>query len=158
MFDIKYMKKALVLAKKAAKTGEVPVGAVIVHNGIIISQGYNKREIKQNALMHAEIIAIDKACKKLGSWRLCECELYVTLEPCPMCTGAIINSRIERIYFGAFDPKAGALGSVCNLSEMAFNHHFSVEGGIMANECGLVLSEFFRNIRERRNVISEKNE
>ena len=116
-FDIKFMKAALSEAKKAFKIDETPVGAVIVRNGEIIARGYNKRETKKNALMHAEITTIDKACKKLGGWRLLGCDIYVTLEPCPMCMGAIIQSRIENVYFGAYDKKAGALGSVCDLSK-----------------------------------------
>ena len=113
--DEKFMKEALKQAKKAASIGETPIGAVIVRDGEIIARGYNKRETKKNALLHAEIIAINKACKKLGGWRLPRCEMYVTLEPCPMCAGAIINSRIENLYFGAYDKKSGCAGSVINL-------------------------------------------
>lgn len=147
----KFMREALKQAKKAAALDETPVGAVIVHNGKIIARGYNKREMKKNSLMHAEIIAINKACKKLDAWRLCECEMYVTLEPCPMCSGAIINSRIEKLYFGAYDNKAGCAGSVMNLFEKGtFNHDVTVEGGIMSEECGEILSSFFKDLRKRK--------
>lgn len=147
----KFMKEAVKQAKKAAQAGEVPIGAVIVRNGEIISRGYNKREIKKNALLHAEIIAIDHACKKLGGWRLPGCELYVTLEPCPMCSGAIINSRIEKLYFGAYDKKAGCAGSAADLFEKGlFNHDVEVTGGVMENECAELLSEFFRELRQKK--------
>ena len=115
--DEKFMYEALLQARRAAKLGEMPVGAVIVRDGEIIARGYNKRETKGNALLHAEIIAIDRACKKLGGWRLPGCEMYVTLEPCPMCAGAIISARIDNLYFGAFDKKSGSAGSVTNLFE-----------------------------------------
>ena len=146
--DIKFMKSALSEAEKAFKIGETPVGAVIVQNGRIIARGYNKRETKKNALMHAEITAIDKACKKLGGWRLLDCDIYVTLEPCPMCMGAIIQSRIKNVYFGAYDKKAGALGSVCDLSK-ALPHKVGFSGGIMENECSQILSRFFKNLRKK---------
>jgi len=147
----KFMAAAIEQAKKAALIDETPVGAVIVLDDKIIARGYNKRETKKNALMHAEIIAIDKACKKIGAWRLSECEMYVTLEPCPMCSGAIINSRIKKLYFGAYDKKAGCCGSVANLFEEGmFNHDVEVEGGIRCEECGSILSEFFKDLRERK--------
>ena len=147
----KFMAEAIKQAKKAALIDETPVGAVIVLDDKIIARGYNKRETKKNALMHAEIIAIDKACKKIGAWRLSECEMYVTLEPCPMCSGAIINSRIKKLYFGAYDKKAGCCGSVANLFEEGmFNHDVEVEGGIRCEECGSILSEFFKDLRERK--------
>lgn len=147
----KFMSEAIKQAKKAALIDETPVGAVVVLEGKIIARGYNKRETKKNALMHAEIIAIDKACKKIGAWRLSECEMYVTLEPCPMCSGAIINSRIKKLYFGAYDKKAGCCGSVTNLFEEGmFNHNVEVEGGIRCEECGRILSEFFRDLRARK--------
>ena len=147
----KFMKAAIKRAKKAASVDEAPVGAVIVCEGKIIASGYNKREIKKNALMHAEIIAIDRACKKIGVWRLSECEMYVTLEPCPMCSGAIINSRIKKLYFGAYDKKAGCCGSVINLFEAGmFNHDVEVQGGIMQEECSKILSEFFKELRVKK--------
>lgn len=144
---IKYMKAALECAKDAAKTGEVPVGAVIVKDGEIIASGANRRECDQSPTAHAEIIAINSAAKTLNSWRLDGCELYVTLEPCPMCMGAVINSRISKVVFGAFDLKAGACGSVVNLNKCDFNHHPEVIGGIMEDECGEILSSFFKKIR-----------
>lgn len=138
---------ALSLARKAAKRGEVPVGAVIVRDGKVISKGYNRREKKKNALCHAEIEAIDKACRKLRGWRLCGCELYVTLEPCPMCAGAIINARIDRVIIGAVDPKNGALCSVTRLFELPFTHRPELVTGVLEKECGAVLSDFFRALR-----------
>lgn len=144
-----FMKKALFQAKKSAQKGEVPVGAVIVLDGKIIARGRNKREITKNALSHAEIEAINKACKKLKGWRLFECDMYVTLEPCPMCVGAIINSRIKNLYIGAMDKKGGAVCSVINLFEYPFNHKPKVEIGILKEECGNILSEFFKELREK---------
>lgn len=144
---IKYMKEALRLAQCAAQNGEVPVGAVIVKDGEIIATGANRRESDKSPTAHAEILAIQEASKALGSWRLDGCALYVTLEPCPMCMGAIINSRIEKVVFGAFDLKAGACGSVVNLNKYAFNHHPEVIGGIMEDECGEILTDFFKKIR-----------
>lgn len=147
----KFMKEAIKQAKKAAAIGETPVGAVIVRDGVIISRGYNRRETKKNALLHAEMIAIDRACRKLGGWRLPGCELYVTLEPCPMCSGAVINSRIERVYFGAYDKKAGCCGSAADLFQKGmFNHLPEVQGGILETECAALLTEFFRELREKR--------
>ena len=147
----KFMNEAIKQAKKAASIGETPVGAVIVRESKIIARGYNKREIKNNALMHAEIIAINKACKKIGAWRLLDCEMYVTLEPCPMCSGAIINSRIEKLYFGAYDKKAGCAGSVTNLFKAGmFNHDVEVKGGILGETCGGLLSDFFRELRKKK--------
>lgn len=145
----KFMREAIKQAKKAASIGETPVGAVIVQDGKIIARGYNKRETKKNALMHAEIITIDKACKKLGGWRLPRCDMYITLEPCPMCSGAIINSRIDNVYFGAYDKKSGCAGSTVNLFENGmFNHSVNIVGGIMENECAQILSSFFRELRK----------
>ena len=145
------MIEAIRQAKKAALIGETPVGAVIVQNDKIISRGYNKRETKKNALLHAEISAIDKACKKLGGWRLPHCDMYVTLEPCPMCAGAIINSRIENLYFGAFDKKSGCAVSVTNLFEEGmFNHNVNVTGGILEEECAGILTAFFRELRRKK--------
>ena len=145
-----YMKKALSYAKRAGNVGETPVGAIIVRNGEIISFGYNKREKKKNALCHAEIMAINRACKKLGGWRLWECDMYVTLEPCPMCAGAIINSRIKKVYFGAYDKKAGCFGSVADFNELNFNHKPEVEGGVLEEKCAKLLSDFFKSLREKK--------
>lgn len=147
---IKFMKMALGRAKTAAKHGETPVGAVIVKDGKVISGGRNRREYGKNSLYHAEILAINAACKKLGGWRLCECDLYVTLEPCPMCAGAIINARIKNVYFGAHDKKAGSFGSIVNLAELEYNHKPNVAGGILEEECAGVLSEFFKELRANK--------
>ncbi len=147
MEDQEYMQAALALAREAAAEGEVPVGCVIVCNGEIVGRGRNRREQVKNALSHAELEAIDQACRTLGGWRLWECTLYVTLEPCPMCAGAIINARIPRVVYGAGDHKAGSCGSVCNLFSMAYNHHPQVESGLMEEECGAVLKDFFKNLR-----------
>lgn len=146
----KYMSAALVLAKEAYNDGEVPVGAVIVRDGEIIATGRNRREKGKNALYHAETEAIDNACKTLGGWRLPRCDLFVTLEPCPMCAGAIINSRIEHVYFGASDKKAGSVGSLINLFEIDYNHKPYFEGGIKEAECAEILSHFFRQLRLRK--------
>lgn len=144
------MREALKQAKKAASIGEMPVGAVIVQNGKIISRGYNKRETKKNALLHAEITAIDKACRRLGGWRLPNCEMYVTLEPCPMCAGAILNARIEKVYYGAKDLKSGCTGSRINLLDMNLcNCSINVQGGVMADECSGIIKDFFRELRKR---------
>lgn len=144
------MKEALVMAEKAAEEGEVPVGAVIVRNGEIIARGRNRREKDKNALCHAEIEAINEACNKLGGWRLPGCELYVTLEPCPMCAGAVINSRIEKVYFGAYDKKAGSVRSIVNLFDMPYNHKPDAKGGILENECAEILSRFFKELRKTK--------
>ena len=146
----KYMSAALALAKEAYDDGEVPVGAVIVRDGEIIATGRNRREKGKNALYHAETEAIDNACKILGGWRLPRCDLFVTLEPCPMCAGAIINSRIEHVYFGASDKKAGSVGSLINLFEIDYNHKPYFEGGIKEAECAEILSDFFRQLRLRK--------
>ena len=147
MDDLKFMDEALALAKEAALEGEVPVGCVIVRNGIVVGRGRNRRETGKSALAHAEIEAIGDACRNLGGWRLWECTLYVTLEPCPMCAGAIVNARIPRVVYGASDKKCGACGSVCNLFSMAFNHHPTVEAGIRQEEASALLQEFFQNLR-----------
>ena len=147
MDDSTYMQEALELARESSREGEVPVGCVIVCNGRIVGRGRNRREQVKNALSHAEISAIDEACRNLGGWRLWECTLYVTLEPCPMCAGAIVNARIPRVVYGASDKKCGATGSVCNLFSMAFNHHPKVEMGILEEECAQLLSEFFAKLR-----------
>lgn len=146
-----YMRKALELARIAAEQGEVPVGAVVVKksSGEIIGRGFNRREYGRSPLTHAEIIAIDEASRRLGGWRLIDCELFVTLEPCPMCAGAMINSRIERVVFGAFDPKAGSCGSVVNLFELPYNHKPELVGGVLESECAGILSEFFKQLRKK---------
>ena len=151
MTDEEIMRLAIEQAKLAGDDLEVPVGAVIVRNGEVVSTGRNRRESGKNALAHAEIEAIDSACKKLGGWRLWECEMFVTLEPCPMCAGAIINSRIRRLVFGASDSKAGSCGSVINLFDLPYNHRPEITGGFMADECASLLSGFFRRIREMKN-------
>ena len=147
MEDVKMMEKALELAREAAAAGEVPVGCVIVCRDQIVGQGRNRREEGKNALYHAEIEAINDACRNLGGWRLWECTLYVTLEPCPMCAGAIVNARIPRVVYGASDAKCGAAGSVCDLFSMDFNHHPAVEKGLLEEESTALLTEFFRNLR-----------
>ena len=151
MTDRECMLLALRQAKLSADELEVPVGAVIVRNGELISVGRNRRENGKNALAHAEIEAIDLACKKLGGWRLWECEMFVTLEPCPMCAGAIINSRIRRLVYGAKDTKAGSCGSVVNLFDLPYNHKPQVEEGFMQEECSAILTEFFSNLRKIKN-------
>ena len=144
------MSVALAQARLSAANGEVPVGAVIVKDGEIISVGRNSRETRKSALAHAELEAIGKACETLGGWRLWQCELYVTLEPCPMCAGAIINSRLRRVVYGASDSKAGSCGSVVNLFDLPYNHRPEVVAGFMGDECGRLLTEFFREMRNRR--------
>ena len=147
MDDLKFMDEALALAKEAAAEGEVPVGCVIVRNGEIVGRGRNRRETAKTALGHAEIEAIADANRNLGGWRLWDCTLYVTLEPCPMCAGAIVNARIPRVVFGASDAKCGACGSVCDLFSMEFNHHPTVTKGVREEETAALLAEFFRNLR-----------
>ena len=147
MEDRDFMQAALALAKEAAAEGEVPVGCVIVRKGQIVGRGRNRRETGKTALGHAEIEAISEACQALGGWRLWECTLYVTLEPCPMCAGAIINARIPRVVYGASDAKAGSCGSVCNLFSMEYNHHPTVEKGLLEAECAALLQEFFSELR-----------
>ena len=149
MTDEELMRAALDEARKAAALGEVPVGAVIAKDGEIISRAHNLRETGKNAVYHAEMLAIDAACKALGGWRLWQCELFVTLEPCPMCSGAIINSRIKRVVYGAKDPKAGCCGSVTDLFAMPFNHHPVVESGLRAEEAQALLQAFFKDLRAR---------
>lgn len=148
----KFMNAALKLARKAAAEGEVPVGCVVVRDGVIVGRGRNRRETKKDALDHAEIEAIHKACKKLGGWRLHQCDLYVTLEPCPMCTGAIINARIKTVYYGAPDLKAGSCGSVVNLFDLPYNHKPELVSGLMEQECTEELKKFFRQLRERKKL------
>ena len=147
MDDLYFMDEALKLAKEAFDEGEVPVGCVIVRGTEIVGRGRNRRERDKSALAHAEIEAIGEACRTLGGWRLWECTLYVTLEPCPMCAGAIINARIPRVVYGAADAKCGAARSVCSLFSMSFNHHPVVEWGIREEECAKLLTEFFRKLR-----------
>lgn len=147
MEDLDYMKQALALAQEAADEGEVPVGCVVVRNGQVVGRGRNRREQGRNALCHAELEAIDQACRTLGGWRLWECTLYVTLEPCPMCAGAIINARIPRVVYGASDRKAGSCGSVCNLFSMEYNHHPQVCSGVLEEPCAQILTDFFRQLR-----------
>ncbi len=150
MDKIHYMKIALKQAHKAGEEDEVPVGAVIVKDGKIIAYGRNRKEKKGMATRHAEIEAIEKASKKLGNWWLEDCDMYVTLEPCAMCAGALINSRLRALYFGAWDPKGGCCGSLYNLPEdKRFNHRLTVEGGIMEKECALALTEYFRRKRNK---------
>ncbi|WMJ82780.1 nucleoside deaminase [Oscillospiraceae bacterium LTW-04] len=148
-FDLQMMSLAIDEAKKAGRIGEVPIGAVIAQNGHVIATGHNMRETGRHALAHAEIIALDAACKSLGGWRLPDCTLYVTLEPCPMCAGAIINARIVRVVFGAYDSKAGSFGSLVDLSKIAYNHAPQLCGGMMETECATLLRDFFRNLRQR---------
>ncbi len=150
--DELYMREALKLAEKAAELGEAPVGCVVVMGGEIIGRGYNLREDSGNPLTHAEIIAIDEACRHVGGWRLCGAGLYVTLGPCPMCAGACINSRIDRVVFGAYDPKAGSTGSVVNLFELPYNHKPALCGGVLEDECAGILSRFFLGLRERNKL------
>lgn len=152
MNDIFYMNEALNEAKKAADMGEVPVGAVIVRkrDGKIVGRGYNRRETDKDPLAHAEISAIKEASEKLGGWRLIDCEMFVTLEPCPMCCGAIINSRIERVVYGAKDNKSGSVRSVQQMFEMPYNHRPDISEGILEAECSGILKEFFRNLRKNK--------
>ena len=142
-----YMREALALAREAFAEGEVPVGCVIVRNGEVVGRGRNRRETAKTALGHAEIEAIADACKNLGGWRLWECTLYVTLEPCPMCAGAIINARIPLVVWGGDDKKGGACGSVCDLFSMDFNHHPQVIKGVLEEECSELLTAFFEKLR-----------
>ncbi len=148
-----YMRKALDLAREAMEAGEVPVGCVIVWDGEIVGWGRNRREEDGDALAHAELAAIKMACDRLGGWRLHKARLYVTLEPCPMCAGGIINSRVAEVYYGAKDDKAGSCGSVLNLFEERFNHKPRLTGGILEEECAGVLKEFFARLREKRKSI-----
>ena len=147
MDDLYFMEEALKLAAEAAAEGEVPVGCVITRGNEIVGRGRNRRERDKSALAHAEVEAIGEACRNLGGWRLWECTLYVTLEPCPMCAGAIINARIPRVVYGASDRKCGAVRSVCSLFSMEFNHHPEVEAGVLEEACAALLTDFFRNLR-----------
>ncbi len=147
--DAHWMHQALLEAKKAAALGEIPVGAVIVRDEQVIARAHNRRELDQDAMAHAEVLCIQQACRVLNSWRLSGCTLYVTLEPCPMCSGAIINSRLDRVVYGAKDDKAGCAGSVADLFVMPFNHTPVIRSGILEEECAAVLSEFFETLRKK---------
>ena len=147
-----YMKQALKEAEKAFEKLEVPVGAIIVKDGKIIARAHNQKETKTDTTKHAEILAIQKASKKIGAWRLCDCEMYVTLEPCTMCAGAIVNSRIKKVHIGTMDEKTGAVGSVLNLFEdYTFNHKVEYENGILKQECENILKQFFKELRKLKN-------
>ncbi|MCI9082384.1 MAG: nucleoside deaminase [Lachnospiraceae bacterium] len=147
----KFMKEAIRQARKAAKIDEVPIGCVIVYEDKIIARGYNRRNTDKNTLAHAELSAIRKASKKLGDWRLEGCTIYVTLEPCQMCAGAIVQARIDKVVIGSMNPKAGCAGSVLNLLQMsAFNHQTELERGVLEEECSRLLSDFFKNLREKK--------
>ena len=149
--DKKYMKEALKQAKKAYALDETPIGCVIVYEGKIISRGYNRRNVDKNTLAHAELAAIKKASRKLGDWRLEGCTMYVTLEPCPMCAGAIVQARITRVVIGCMNPKAGCAGSVLNLLQMdGFNHKVEIETGILEEECSQLMSGFLRELRKKK--------
>ena len=155
--DELFMKEALKEAKKAYKKEEIPVGAVIVKDGKIIARGHNLKETKVDTIKHAEVIAIQKAEKNLNSWRLEDCYMYVTLEPCSMCAGAIINSRIKKVYIGTMDEKTGACGSVLNLFEYNFNHKVELETGILKEECRKIIQEFFKSLRiKKKGKVDEK--
>lgn len=156
----KYMNLAFAQAKIAADKGEVPIGAVVIaQNGQVIGRGYNRRELDQDATKHAEMIAIRQACAKLGSWRLNDCSLFVTLEPCPMCAGAIINARLQNVFFAALDPKAGAAGSVVDLFSIAqFNHHPYVVRGLFRQRGKRLLQDFFREIRQQQKSLKKQQD
>lgn len=157
MDDIFYMKAALEEARKAYDKGEVPVGCVIVRSGKIIARAHNRRETGKNALLHAETEAINTACTALGGWRLFECELYVTMEPCPMCAGAIVNARIRRVVYGTPDEKAGAFGSVLDLNSFPLNHKPEIVTGVMEDECRLILKSFFSDLRKKKKEENNAN-
>ena len=150
MTDQELMQAALEEARLAFEAGEVPVGAVIAKDGVIIARAHNLRESGKNALYHAELMAIDQACRALGGWRLWQCELFVTLEPCPICSGAIINSRLRRIVYAACDPKAGCCGSLTDLFSLPFNHHPVIEHGLMEEQSQQLLQQFFASLRQKR--------
>ena len=149
--DEKYMKEAIKQAKKAYAVNEVPIGCVIVYGDKIIGRGYNRRTTEKNPLAHAELIAIKKASKKMGDWRLEDCTMYVTLEPCQMCAGAIVQSRMKKVVIGAMNPKAGCAGSIINLLQMErFNHQTEIVNGVLEEECSSMLSSFFLNLRQKK--------
>ena len=145
--DERFMREAIALAREAAAAGEVPVGAVVVRGEEIVGRGRNRREADRTALAHAELEAIADACRTLGGWRLWQCTLYVTLEPCPMCAGAVVNARLPRLVYGAADPKAGSCGSLVDLFSFPYNHHPTVTSGVLADECAQLLRDFFRALR-----------
>ncbi|AAP24075.1 MULTISPECIES: tRNA adenosine(34) deaminase TadA [Bacillus] len=154
--DIYFMQLAIEEAKKAEAIQEVPIGAVIVLNGEVISAAHNLRETEQRSIAHAELLAIDEACKKLGTWRLEDATLYVTLEPCPMCAGGIVLSRVKRVVYGAGDPKGGCAGTLMNLlTDERFNHQCEVVAGVLEEECGTLLTNFFRELRKKRKAIKK---
>lgn len=154
--DEKYMKQAIRQAKKAEALEEVPIGCIITYEGKVIARGYNRRNTDKNTLAHAEIAAIRKASKKMGDWRLEGCTMYVTLEPCQMCAGALVQSRISRVVIGSMNPKAGCGGSVLNLLQMPqFNHQVEVERGVLEEECSVMLSDFFKNLREKKKALKQ---
>ncbi|AOZ88648.1 tRNA-specific adenosine deaminase [Bacillus xiamenensis] len=155
--DEQFMQEAISEALKAGQIGEVPIGAVIVLDDQIVSRAHNLRESEQRSIAHAELLAIDKACKTIGSWRLEDAVLYVTLEPCPMCAGAIVLSRVKKVVFGAYDPKGGCAGTLMNLlDDERFNHQSEVVGGVLENQCGELLSQFFRDLRQRKKQAKSK--
>lgn len=157
MTDEELMQSAIAQAQLAAAKGEVPVGAVVALDGEVVAAAHNLRESGKNALYHAEVLAIDAACKKLGGWRLWQCELFVTLEPCPMCAGAIINSRLRRVVYGAADPKAGCCGSVTDLFGLPFNHAPLVQKGLLGPQCSALLQEFFAGLRQKQSEENKRN-
>lgn len=153
----KYMKQAIKLAGKAAELGEVPIGCVIEYQGKVIGRGYNRRTTDKSTLAHAEIIAIKKACKKMGDWRLEDCTMYVTLEPCQMCAGAIVQARVKKVVIGCMNPKAGCAGSILNVLQMEeFNHQVEIERGVLEEECSRMLTDFFKSLRKRLKVQKEE--
>mgnify|MGYP005759904747 CR=1 FL=1 len=155
--DEKYMKEAMKQAKKAYKQDEVPIGCVIVHEDKIIARAYNKRNMKKNPLAHAEIMAINKAAKALGDWRLEECTMYITLEPCQMCAGAIVQARIPKVVIGSMNPKAGCAGSILNLLQVAkFNHQVEIVSGVMEKECTEMLQNFFKELRKKKDLLKKQ--
>ncbi|AHL69925.1 tRNA adenosine(34) deaminase TadA [Bacillus altitudinis] len=155
--DEQFMQEAISEALKAKQIGEVPIGAVIVVDDQIVSRAHNLRESEQRSIAHAELLAIDEACKMTGSWRLEDAVLYVTLEPCPMCAGAIVLSRVKKVVFGAYDPKGGCAGTLMNLlDDERFNHQSEVIGGVLENECGELLSQFFRDLRQQKKQAKSK--
>ena len=157
--DEKYMRAAIGQARKAGAIGEVPIGCVIVYEDKIIARGYNRRTIDKNVLSHAEIIAIKKACKKMGDWRLEGCTMYVTLEPCPMCAGAIVQARIPKVVIGCMNPKAGCAGSVLDLlHEDGFNHQVEMENGVLEEECSRLMKDFFKALREKKAAIKNQKQ
>ena len=157
--DEKYMRAAIGQARKAGAIGEVPIGCVIVYEDKIIARGYNRRTIDKNVLSHAEIIAIKKACKKMGDWRLEGCTMYVTLEPCPMCAGAIVQARIPKVVIGCMNPKAGCAGSVLDLlHEDGFNHQVEMANGVLEEECSRLMKDFFKALREKKAAIKKQKQ